>query len=98
MPPRRPPRLTSAIPLLREGDGPTLCRRFCRRFGAPKPGTRQGPGRPLGRMPDRVWLKDGPYLCVCVCGGFAQRKPIKIRRPRVRGQMAARRLSTEKKR
>ena len=85
---RQPPRLTTALPLIREGDGPDLCRRFCRMFGAPSPGTRHGPAR-SPRIPHRLWLKDGPYLCVCHCRSFAEHKPIKIRRPRLRGMKAA---------
>ena len=84
-----PPQLASALPLLREGDGPKLCRRFCRMFGRPAPGTPHGPEMARLRIPHRMRLKDGPYLCVCWCSSFAQCQPLIIRRPHSRGRVAA---------
>ena len=96
MRPRNPPPVHSALPLRPEGDGPDLCQRFCRRFGRPAANAARAPkGRTPARFPARMWLKDGPYFCVCFCTGFAQRKPVLIRRPRWRGSRAALRQSKE---
>ncbi|MEM7744245.1 MAG: hypothetical protein AAF409_11095 [Pseudomonadota bacterium] len=84
-----PPKLTTALPVTREGDGPELCRRFCRMFGRPHADTRHGPEGTRSRIPNRVRLKDGPYFCVCQCRGFAARKPVVIMRPRHRSFHAA---------
>lgn len=92
---RPPPRLRSALPLQPQGDGLLLCTRFCRMFGRPEPGTRHGPPTAQVRIPLRLRLKDGPYLCVCQCRGFAARRPLTIRRPRWRGFADALRRSKE---
>ena len=75
--------LISALPLIPRGDGMALCRRFCRVLQG---GTVSGHA---GRVPTHLAMKDGPYLCLCMCTGFALQSPIRISRPRSRGRALA---------
>ena len=79
-------RLITALPLTRRGDGPGFCRQFCALYD-----------RVIGRnrIPAHVRLKDGPYLCICHCKGFAAQNPTKIYRPRRRGRQIAKYLAKE---
>lgn len=80
------PRLISALPLMRQGDGARLCRQFCSLYATKSS---------AHRIPAHLRLKDGPHLCVCHCAGFAEQKPVTIHRPRARGRTIARHLAKE---
>ena len=94
---RRLPKVHSALPFVPNSEGRALCDRFCRLFGRPPDGQRHGPRRAL-RIPHRLRLKDGPYLCLMLCKSFAKTKPVKISRPRIRASRIIRTGRKETKR